>query len=719
MISQFIVLIFFLVYLSVLFIIAVQTERGSSILKKLSNSPIIYTLSIAVFCTTWTYYGSVGKAATSGLFFLPIYLGPTISIFIWWFLIKKMIRIKNMYKITNLADFVTARYSRSTSVGAVVTIICLVGMLPYIALQLKAIISSFQLISAPPHYTVHTFMGDSVGWFLVLAMGIFTIIFGARKLDPTEHHRGMIMVVAIESLVKLLAFLLIGFFVTFLLFHGFRDIFSKISLSSYSQILSIGITHKSNYWTWLTYLILSGSAVIFLPRQFYTAVVENIDENHLQTSIWLFPLYMLLINIFVIPIALGGLLLGLPIQKADMFILHIPLLTHHNWLVLLVFLGGLSAGSSMIMLCTMTITTMITNHLLLPYIASIKPLNFLNHHVLKLRWIVILIFLMISYLFAIQIGDSYMLVNIGMISFAAVLQFAPAIVIGLFWRKANKFGALAGMISGFIIWLYTLFLPAIIKSGWQDADILINGPWHIKWLIPENMFGITISDHLTHTVFWSMLFNVVFLILGSLIPKISEEEQKWSDTIVNILNNTNPQDYRTSFRRNESIKVPDKIKTIHHLLNEYYSEKESDGIINKCLATANIGNRSMISIVELAHFQGEIEKVLSGSIGTSTAHNVMAGCNLFTPEEKRMLAEVYSEILTNLNLSPEELIRKIDYYKDKEKLLASQARELETKVEERTKELREANTQLNIQLIRMETAETDLKKAYEYLKDTQ
>ena len=296
-------------------------------------------------------------------------------------------------------------------------------------------------------------------------MILFTIIFGVRRLDPTERHQGMVVALAVECVVKFAAFFTAGIFVTYVLFDGFHDIFQQLPDTLLKNISVSAETDSSFFLTWTTYLVLAMSAILFLPRQFHVAVVENFEEKHIRTAMWVFPLYLFLINLFVFPIAMGGLLKGLPVQNADVFVIDLPLHSGQKWLSLFVFIGGFSAAAGMIMISSMTMATMITNHLMLPFIGWFKRLAFMKRYLLQCRWIAVAAYILMGYLFERNVGESFMLVNMGMISFAAALQFAPSIIGGLFWKEGNKIGALSGLVAGFLLWFYTLMIPAFVKSG--------------------------------------------------------------------------------------------------------------------------------------------------------------------------------------------------------------------------------------------------------------
>jgi signal transduction histidine kinase len=500
------------------------------------------------------------------------------------------------------------------------------------------------------------------------------------------------MAVAVECLVKLLAFLAAGIFVTYFMFDGFGDIFSKMAEKLASPASPTWPTEPFSPITWTTYFLLAMSAIMFLPRQFHVSVVENFDEKHIRTAIWLFPLYMILINIFVLPIAMAGLLKGYPALEADTYVLALPMSAGQEWLSLLVFLGGGSAATGMIMISSITVSTMITNHLMLPVVGWIPQLGFLRRQLLKCRWVAVVVVILIGYWFERTVGESYMLVNIGMISFAAALQFAPSILGGIFWPRGNETGALLGMGTGFFIWFYTLLVPAFVRSGWISDTLLREGPFGIALLRPEHLFGTFTMDALNHTVCWSLFFNIGLYIFGSLCFKQSEEERSLAEDFVGALKTTHP--LRRSTEKESSIDLATKRKVIEKLLCQYFREDQAASVTQRCLKAVGLENKTRISIVELAELRSEVEKQLAGSIGSAAAHRAQVSAELFTSPEERELSEVYGEILVGLRVTPEELKRKIDYYQEKEMLLTRHAAELEDKVKERTRDLELAQEEL-------------------------
>ncbi len=668
-----------------LFIIALWVERQNSLKgKNLTNNPIVYSLSLAVYCTSWTYYGSVGKAATSGLLFLAIYVGPTLAIVLWWTILRKLVRIKSKHRITSIADFISARYNRSQLLASMVTVAAILGTMPYIALQLKAVMTTFAIVS--PQSGASSWTQDHVGYIVVLLMIVFTIVFGVRRIDPTERHQGMIAAVAVESLVKLLAFLAAGIFVTYFMYDGFGDIMKRITESAHSQHMSFAGNTGTTYVMWTSYLVMGMAAIMFLPRQFHVAVVENSSERNILSAIWLFPLYMLLINIFVIPIAMGGLL-RLPASQADTFVLRLPMESGHPVLTLFVFIGGFSAATSMIMISSMTIATMITNHLVLPAVEWIKAFGFLKRHILQCRWVAVTLFILMGYSFERLVGESYMLVNIGIMSFAAALQFAPPILIGIFWKGANRTGAILGMGAGFAVWFYTMLLPSLAKSGWIAQSFLNEDPLGLVIFRPEGLFGLTQLDPVTHTVFWSMFFNISLLTLGSLYTKTSHEERKLAESFVNALETT--ETFTPAPSQHPTIELVPKKERIIELLSQYFPAVEAENILGRCAITLGIKDKVQISITELAQLIGEIEKSLAGSFGAASAHRIVAQGKIITSSETDALKETYGEILAKMRLTPDELRQKIDYYKERERLLKQHAKESAEKIAEREKEITE------------------------------
>ena len=525
-------------YVGLLFAIAAYGDKRADAGRSLIANPYIYALSLAVFCTSWTFYGSVGRAATSGIGFLPIYLGPTLMAALWWFVLLKMIRISKANRITSIADFVASRYGKSHVLGGLVTIIAVIGIIPYISLQLKAISTSFSIIlhypgvAMPEKLGSQPFVGDNT-FYIAMMLAAFTILFGTRHLDATERHEGLVAAIAFESVVKLVAFLAVGIFVTYGMYDGFSNIFQRAAENPQLHALLTFSEASGSYTSWASLTLVSMLAIMLLPRQFQVAVVENVDERHLNKAIWLFPLYLLAINIFVLPIALGGLL-RFPAGgvDADTFMLTLPIAEKQPWIAMLAFIGGLSAATGMVIVETIALSTMVCNDLVMPVLLRLRWLRLTERR--DLSWLLLGIrrgaivgILILGYIYFYLAGEAYALVSIGLISFCAVAQFAPAIIGGMFWKSGNRLGAICGLSAGFAVWGYTLLLPSFAKSGWLPVTFLSKGILGVDLLRPQQLFGLQGLDEISHCLFWSLLANIALYVTISLLrrPDASEHGQ--------------------------------------------------------------------------------------------------------------------------------------------------------------------------------------------------
>jgi Na+/proline symporter/signal transduction histidine kinase len=518
-------------YLGLLFAIAYCGDRRADQHRSIISNGYIYALSLGVYATTWTYYGSVGRAATTGVGFLPIYLGATVMAAAWWMVLRKIIRICKQNRITTLADFISSRYGKSAPLAGLVTVVAVVGIVPYIALQLKAVSNSFTILSGDPELATvgapDPPLFTDTALYVALLLAAFTIVFGTRHLDAAERHEGMVAAIAFESVVKLVAFLAVGFYVTYAMFHGFGDLFGRAQADpDLSKLLTFGESRDYGSWLWL--IVLSMLAILLLPRQWQVAVVENVDERHIKTATWVFPLYLLLINIFVLPIAIAGLLTfgsgGIsPEISPDAFVLALPMTDQQAALTLLVFIGGLSAATGMVIVETIALSTMVSNSLVVPVLLrrgdALAEDRDLGTLILRVRRVTIVAVLLLGFVYFRVAGDSLELVSIGLISFAAVAQFAPAILGGLYWRGATRRGATWGLLAGFTVWAYTLPLPSLARAGLLPVSFVQDGPFGLKIFAPYALFGLEGLDEVSHSMLWSMLVNVGLFIGLSLTGK--------------------------------------------------------------------------------------------------------------------------------------------------------------------------------------------------------
>ena len=538
-----IVIIAFL-YLCLLFAIAYYGDKRADRGRSIIGNPYIYALSIGVYATSWTFYGSVGRAASSGVGFLPIYIGPTLTFILGWYLIRKIIRISKVNRITSIADFIASRYGKSSNLGGLVTIIAVVGILPYISLQLKAISMSFSVLLGYPEIVMPTQSGSTpvlqdTALYVALIMAAFAILFGTRHIDASEHHEGMVAAIAFESVVKLLAFLAVGVFVTYGVYQGFGDLFSRAA-SSRDLAKLFTIDAGTGYTSWISLTVLAMLAIFVLPRQFQVLVVENVDERHVKKAVWLFPLYLLLINIFVLPIAFGGLLhFSHGSVDADTFVLALPMAERQQTIALLAFIGGLSAATGMMIVETVALSTMVCNDLVMPTLLRVGRLHLserrdLTGVLLAIRRGAIVVIVLLGYAYVRLIGETYALVTIGLVSFVAAAQFAPAIIGGILWTGATKAGALAGLSGGFLVWIYTLLLPSFARSGWIGEGFVNDGPFGFALLRPYALFGLSGLDSIAHALFWTMVVNVGLYVAVSLVTSQTIIERSQANQFVDI-----------------------------------------------------------------------------------------------------------------------------------------------------------------------------------------
>ena len=665
-------------YVGLLFAIAYYGDKRADAGRSIIANPYIYALSLAVYCTSWTFYGSVGRAATSGIGFLPIYLGPTLMAALWWYVMLKIIRISKANRITSIADFIASRYGKSQILGGLVTIILVIGIVPYIALQLKAISTSFSIILKYPEVVMPDkagaplFLGDNT-FYIAMLLAAFTILFGTRHLDATERHEGLVAAVAFESLVKLLAFIAVGLFVTFVMYNGFGDIFNRAAeVPQLNALLMLGGASGS-YTTWASLTFLSMLAIMFLPRQFQVAVVENVDERHLNKAIWLFPLYLFAINIFVLPIALGGLMhfQGGGVD-ADTFVLTLPMAQQQPMLALFVFIGGLSAATGMVIVETIALSTMVCNDLVMPVLLRMKWLRLterpdLSGLLLGIRRGAIVVILVLGYLYFYLAGEAYALVSIGLISFSAVAQFAPAIIGGIFWKGGTRTGAIWGLAAGFLVWLYTLLLPSFAKSGWLPITFLSQGIFGIDLLKPQQLFGLYGLDDTTHCLFWSMLANIGCYIGISLLQRPNAAEHSQATLFVDVLKQSSATAGSRFWRGSASI--DDLLALLGRFLGP---ERARDAFAVYARSRGEKPNQAPAADADLVHYA---ESLLAGTIGSASARAMIASV---VDEEPLGIDEVMNII--------DEASQALAYSRQ----LEQKSRELEAA----TNELRGANQRL-------------------------
>jgi signal transduction histidine kinase/Na+/proline symporter len=623
-----------LLYLALLFGVAYIAEYCLKKGRSLINNGYVYALSLAVYCTAWTYYGSVGRATTNGVEFLTTYLGPTLASTLLWPILQKIIRICKTQRINSIADLLSTRYGKSFSIAVVVTGLCVIGVIPYISLQLKAISNSIQLLTFDTirEFSLADFLKDAT-FYISLILIAFIILFGTRSIDASEKHEGLVAAIALESVIKLVAFIAAGIFIVYGIFNGFGDIFSRAIKSDELKSLFL-VGDKSSYATWLGLMILSMLSILFLPRQFQVGVVENIQEKHLSKAAWLFPLYMLLINIFVLPIAIAGkLVFAEGNVNADTFVLALPLHFDKSWLSLFIFIGGFSAATSMIIVETIALSTMMSNNVATPIFLSAQ--NFrpthdgtLSRSIINIRRFSIVIILALAYIYDKTIAQYFSLVSIGQVSFAAVAQFAPAAIGGIYWKDASKSGAMAGICTGFAIWFFTLIVPSMVSAHMLDERIMSNGLLNVSWLKPYDLFGLHGLDSITHSVFWSLLLNIVLFITVSLNTKKSTQEIYQAEIFVDIFKHS------SSSSNNVVWKGTAYLPDLKSLLENFIGIEKTGKLLTSYALRHKISLNTKKADPRLVTFA---EKVLSGVIGSASARIMVSSV---TKEEELKIDEV-------------------------------------------------------------------------------
>src|ERR1700758_4290319 len=517
-------------YIGCLFLLASYGDRLSPAERRNANG-WIYPLSLAIYCTSWTFFGSVGFATRTSVDFLAIYIGPIVMIAFCTPLLRRVIQLAKTQNITSIADFIGARYGKSQAVAATVALIAIIGSVPYIALQLKAMASSLEtILSEDEAFSSIPIIGD-IALIVTLAMGAFAVLFGTRQADATEHQHGLMLAVATESTIKLVAFLAAGAFVTFWMFTPVelveRAMKTPEAVRAINYVPSIG--------NFLTMVLLSFCAIMLLPRQFHVSVVENSSDAEVRRARWLFPAYLVAINLFVIPIALAGLItFPFGAVDSDMYGLALPIDGNAPLLSIGVFVGGLSAATAMVIVECVALSIMVSKDLVVPLVLQRSPHlrtgSDFGHFLLRARRVAIVSIMAMAYFYYRELGH-IRLAAIGLLSFAAIAQLAPAFFGGLFWRRGTARGAIGGMLVGFLVWVYTLFLPSFIENYTDGIMFLQHGPFGIEALRPQALFGTDLPP-LLHGVLWSLSLNVATFVLLSLWRQPSSIERLQADLFV-------------------------------------------------------------------------------------------------------------------------------------------------------------------------------------------
>jgi Na+/proline symporter/signal transduction histidine kinase/PAS domain-containing protein len=613
LISWWTLLLLSLGYVAVLFAIARwgDDDRHRSF-TPLTRS-VIYSLTLAVYCTSWTFYGAVGSAAQDGWVYLSIYLGPMLVFLFGWPVIQRIVAISKRQNLTSIADFIAARYGKAQSLAVLVTLIATVGSVPYIALQLKAIVSGFSIVS---DYSVIGGAQYDTALIVALALALFAILFGTRKIDVTEHHEGMMLAIAFESVVKLVAFAVVGLFAMLLIETASVEDFAIGNAAQADRLFAF------DHWpdTFITQLLLASAAILCLPRQFHVAVVEAHRSDNLKPARWLFPLYLLVFCVFILPIAYAGLkLLPAGVYSGDSFVLALPMQSGSHWLTVLAFLGGFSAATGMVIVACVALSTMISNEIIMPMLLRVKSLGLSEREdysrlLINVRRGAIVFISLLAYAYYLATDESAALASIGLLSFAAAAQFAPLIILGLYWPRGTRVGAIAGLSTGFVLWAYTLFLPTLSRSGAFDPGFLDNGLFGIHWLRPEALVFDVQSNSLSHGVAWSLVTNVCVFVGVSLLTRQSMIEKIQSRAFsgaVSGVGSVSPLFTGPEITNEDLRSLADRFLGEQHVERAFAEFAEAEGIV---VIASERADRRLVQFTE---------RLLSGAIGATSARVVI------------------------------------------------------------------------------------------------
>lgn len=625
-------------YVGALFALAYHGDRSPLYPNRAWLRPIIYSLALAVYCSSWTFYGAVGSAARSTLSYLPIYLGPVLLFVFGFGLFRRLVLVSKERGITSIADFIGTRFGKSHSLGALVTVIAVVAIVPYLALQLKAVAMSFDLMTTGTTGELPPLLADHAFYTAALLAG-FAILFGTRGIDATEHHHGLMLAIAAESLVKLLAMVAVGIYA----------VYQGPTLATMAARLA-ETTPMELPSGFLAQTVLAFAAIFCLPRQFQVGVVECEDPGDLRRARWMFPAYLGIVCLLVLPIVVAGrdAAQGLSISP-DAYLLWLPLAGEQSGLAVLAYIGGFSAATGMVIVASVALATMVSNDLVMPALLRIRRLRLdqrddLSSIVLGVRRIAIVVLILFAFTYYRLSSAGKDLASIGLLSFAAVAQFAPAIIAGLYWRGASRTGVMAGLVAGFLTWAYTLLLPSLVDAGWLSSSWVDSGPFGLSWLRPQALFMLQGWDPLTHGAFWSLLANVGCLVFGSLRFRPSVDERLRTSSFLDpaVAQALPANEWRGRVSVQDLRVIAERIvgeKTARRAFDEYMQTLE------KPLSTDGLADRGVLQFTE---------RLLASAIGGASARRMLTtalrGTGLDLSEAVAMVDEASQQLRFNREL---------------------------------------------------------------------
>jgi len=585
--------------------------------KTISNSKYAYALSLCVYCTGWTFYGSIGKAAESGFGYLGVYLGPTLAAPLMFIVLSKTIKISKFLRISSLADFISSRYGKDAVLGKIVTLLCVMVAIPYISIQLKALNISYLVLRDYPisnNISYHTGIFNDPALYFGICCALISSILGIVKAAPTDGHRGVVSVIALESIFKLLSFLIGALTIIFIINNGLTDIFHKFETSGLGKPNFDLTLLKASGNQWFFIALISACAFYLLPRQFHMSVVENSDVKHVRFASWMVPLYFFLISIFVIPIALSGILKFGNAVLPDSFLLNILLLEGFNLIAIIVFTGGVAACTGMIISSLISLSIMLSNQIVLPLLLKMKStvVKELEVQVLQYRRLMIFVVLLLSFLFYKFYAVNYSLVSIGLISFVGISQLMPAFLLGLYWKHANSTGVKSGLIVGIVIWAYTLPVSNLIEMGVLTSSLLEDGLFGLSFLKPHELFGIQSMDPISLSTFTSLTANILTTCIISLVSSTKPLEFSQADIFLQ------PDKY---IDQNQSslMQIEADFKKLLNILSSILGEDKLKKLLEKYKMKYGIKTFDDYADTQLINY---MQNYLSGSLG-SAATNVL------------------------------------------------------------------------------------------------
>lgn len=699
MINSWLLILVIVIYLGFLFYIAYWAEVNKK--SKLVKSPYIYALSLAVYCSAWTYYGSIGVAARSGIEFLTIYLGPVIAAPLWIYILQKIIRLSKVYNISSIADFISLRYGNNRSVGAIVTLICALSIIPYIALQLKAVAESFNILSFSEGFANESqYLITDTTFYIALILAIFSAFYGTLRYDASQQKRGLFFAVSVESIIKLVVFIAIGIYVCFYIFDSPNQILTRagqnFDISALTQIN--GLEGGINWWFTI---VLSFLAIFLLPRQFQASVVENKNKQQLHSAIWFFPLYLLLFNLFVVFIAFGGKLTFGENVNADYYSLLLPLQNGNTFLAVLVFIGGFSAVISMVVVSTLALSTMLSNNLIIPY-GFIKTFQKHEHEknqklIKNIRRVAVFLLIAVAFMLYRFVNPQTTLFSIGLLSFLLVAQLAPPFFVGMFWNRGSALGAKTGMLTGLIVVIILYIIPFFqtinftetLSTAANRADMIYLQPESLSFLSPVN-----------HCFFWSLSLNLFAFVSFSLIKRGNYRERNYGEVFVNSSAAINMKEDSFVWKGDA------EAKDIINLWDRFIGKERAGRALDIFKRRYRIANLEAKADARLINFS---EKLLTGAVGSASAKILISNVAKEKPiplvEVLKILEENREAIASNKQLT-----------KQSEQLL-SLTNELKTANESLKKQDKLKDDFLNAVAHELKTPITSIQASSEVLKD--